>query len=114
MPEAWLLYGLLGLICACLVVMTATALVLVNDLRRTLRQINVFVKRSGQVVTGARRIIARADVTAGRVNRIVSHACAAAESALGGLTGLKKRAGSIATKWLGNGAGEEPRSRYRS
>lgn len=114
MPETWLLYGLLGLICACLVVMTATALLLVNDLRRTLRQINAFIKRSGQVVTGARRIIARADAATGRVNQIVSQACGVAESALGGLTGLKKRVGSIATKWLGNGAGEEPRSRYRS
>lgn len=101
--DAWLLHGLLGLIAACLLVLTAAALLLVRDARRTLRQVNAFLKRSGRVISGARRIVARADTATGRITRIVSRACAMAESALGSLTFLGH----------GNGAGEEPRSRYR-
>jgi hypothetical protein len=103
-PDAWLLYGLLGLICACLLLLTATALLLAHDLRRTLRQVSVLVRHSNQAVTGARRILARAEVATGRINRIVAQACAAAEGAMGGLTKLLGN---------GNGAGEGPRSRYR-
>lgn len=113
MPDAWLLYGLLGLISACLLILTATALLLIQDVRRTLCQVNLLVKRSGQVVTGARRIIAHTDVAARRINQVVSQVCTLTEGALGGLHELKKRAGSIATKWFSNGAGAEPRSRYR-
>lgn len=105
MPDAWLLYGLLGLISACLFILTATALVLAQDLRHTLRQINRLVKHSGQVMSGARRIMARADSATSRVTHLVSQACSVAERAVGGL-----RAKLLGD---GNGAGEEPRSRYR-
>ena len=88
-------------------------MVLVRDVLRTLRQVNLVIKHAGPVMTGARRILARAEAATGRIHRVVSQACAAAEGALGGLAGLKARMGSITTKLWGNGAGEGPRSRYR-
>ena len=114
MPDDGLLYGVLGLICACLMILTATALVLVRDLRRALGQLTLLVKRSNQVMVGARRVLAKAEVATGRVTRVVSSACTVAENALGSLHGLTARVGAMASKLLGNGngAGSEPRSRY--
>ena len=120
MVEAWAILAALGLIGVCLVVMTVTGLALALDLRRTLRGVDRMVSRldraakeTRHVLTGARRIVARTDRTAQHVERVIQRACATAEDTMERLRGFKEHAGTFVSRWFGNGAGSEPRPRFR-
>ena len=120
MVEAWAILTMLGLIGACLVVMTVTGLVLVLDLRRTLRGVDRMVSRldraakeTRHVLTGARRIVVRTGRTAQRVEQVVQRACATAEDTVKRLKGFNEHADAFVSRWFGNGARSEPRPRFR-
>ena len=120
MVEAWVILTMLGLIGACLVVMTVTGLALTLDLRRTLRGIDRMVskfdraaKEARHALTGAQRIVARTGRTAQRVEQVVQRACATAEDTVKRLKGFNEQAGTFVSRWFGNGAGSEPRPRFR-
>lgn len=109
MPEAWFLTTVLALIGACLVVMTVTAVMVAGDLRRTLRGLNTLLskfetvaKDARQVLTGARRVVAGADRATRQVEHVVQRVCETAEDTVERVMG-----------WFGNGAGSEPRPRFR-
>ena len=121
MPETPLLWlPLLGIVTACLIAMTLAILVIAGELRRTLRRLNVMLPETARAVHDARRmfrqgrrLLARADVAAGRVEAILHQACDAATDVLGAIGRFKTRTQTLWTKRFGNGAGAEPRRHHR-
>ena len=120
MPDAPLWFPLLGIVTACLVILTLTVLVTAGELRRTLRRLNLMLPETAQAVHDARRmfrqgrrLLARADAAAGRVEAIIHQACDAATDMLGAIGRFKTRTQTLWTKRFGNGAGADPRRHHR-
>ena len=103
---AWLAL-FLGVAGACLVILTATVVITAAELRRTLRDARVSLRR-------ARRLVVKVDRAADAVGAVIQQICASATDAIGQLTRLRRRAQAFWAGHVGNGAGEDPRSHYRS
>jgi len=119
MSELSLVWLCLGIATACLVILTLTSLVLAGELRRTLRRLNAVLPETAQAVQEARRmfrqgrrVLARTDVAAGRIEAVIHQACDAAADALGAIGRLKTRTRMLWMKRFGNGAGAEPRQHH--
>ena len=120
MPEAPPWFPVLVIATACLVLLTFTVLVTAGELRRTLRRLNAMLPETAQAVHDARRmfrqgrrLLARADAAAGRVEAVLQQACDAATDVLGAIGRFKTRTQTLWTKRFGNGAGADPRRHHR-
>ena len=107
----------LGLISICLITLAIILLVIALDLRRTLHRINAILPdagttlhEAGRALVQVRRLISRVNVTARDVEGVVHRACETASETLEEFALARQRARSAFTKWVGNGAGAEPRS----
>ena len=107
MPNALPLLVCLGLISGCAVAMTVTMVWTARDLRRTLRRVNTILPTAEkalrdvhQALDHVRRLLTRADRATRHVETVVHQVCDTAEHTV--------------HKWLGNGAGADPRRHHRS
>ena len=117
MAETPLLTVFLGVICLCLISLTAVLLVTARELRLTLRRINAMLPDAGTTLHEAgraliqlRRLVSRANVAAREVETVVHRACEMASETLEQFDLARERARAAFTKWVRNGAGVEPRS----
>ena len=117
MTNAPLVAVCLGLISLCLMTLTIILFVTALDLRRTLHRINAILPEAGQTFHEAaralahvRRLISRVNVAAREVEGVVHRACETASETLEEVALAGQRARLAFTKWVGNGAGAEPRS----
>ena len=107
----------LGVISTCLVTLTAVLSLTARDLRRTLHRINAILPdasrtfhETARAVTQVRQLLTRANVAVRGVEAVVHRACDAASETLEQVALAGQRARLAFTKWVGNGAGAEPRS----
>ena len=108
----------LFLITACLVSLTITVILTAVEVRRTLRRVNAILpeaeralQEAHQAFRHSRRVLAGAARTTQYVETVAQQLCEAITDALNRITFLRNRAAAWITGHLGNGAGEEPRSR---
>ena len=120
MPETPLGLLFLGILTACLLVITLTIFVTAGELRRTLRRLNVMLPDAARAMHDARRmlrrgrrLLARADAASGYVEAVIRQACDAATDVLNAIGRFKTRTEMLWTKRFGNGAGAEPRRHHR-
>lgn len=117
MTESHILLLLVGLVTLCTVAATAVFLRTAGDLRRLLSQLHRFLSHCDQTrlqaehtLGVARRLLTRADQTAGQVQGVLEKGCEAAETALDQISFLK---GKVASLWPGHAGNGGRRSRSR-
>jgi hypothetical protein len=117
MVDAWLPTLLLGLISACVLVMTCVFVMTANDLRRVLRRVETLlpdcaraIREAQQALGTTRRLMARASRLARQVEGVVAQACEVAADTIGEVLDLRARARRFLAQWHGkNGARSGPR-----
>ena len=122
MTNSILLFGLLGLIGGCLLVLALISVYLAIQLSRTLRYLNRLlpdahdtVRDVGRVVRRVDRVLGRLDGATHAVEGVVRRGWGMAREALDGMASLTQRARRILRQRFGmeNGAREEPRRHRR-
>lgn len=115
MAELWFPTVLLGVISACVVVMTGILLMTATDLRRLLRHVDAMLPDCAQALREARqtlgttrRLASRTTHLARSVEGVVKQACQAATDTIGDVLDLRARARRFLAKW-NNGARSGPR-----
>ena len=110
----------LGVMSLCAVAMTAAVLLISRDLHRALRRVNAMapaadeaLREAQRAFRHARRLLARAGRTVQPVEAIVRQACEAAAETLQRFRALRLSTERLLGKWVGNGAGAEPRRHHR-
>lgn len=96
----------LGIIGACLTILTMTVVITAAELRRTLRDTRVSLRH-------VRRLLVRADRATNAVEAIVQQIYETATDTIGQFTRLRRRAQAFWVGHAGNGAGVDPRSHHR-
>ena len=116
MSDAALLLWLLGLISACVLILTVTLVVTARQARRTLRHLDVVLPDAAQaarearrVMQHSRRLLVAANQATGHVEAVIRRACDAVSAALDQFDLLKERTIHVLTRPFGNGTGAGPR-----
>lgn len=119
MVESWLPTVLLGVISACVVVMTGILVMTAGDLRRLLRHVDALLPDCAQALREARRTLGttrrlatRATHLARSVEGVVRQACQAATDTISDVLDLRAQARRFLARW-NNGARSGPRRMAR-
>lgn len=117
MVDSWFPTVLLGLISACVLVMTCVFVMTASDLRRVLRHMETLlpdcahaIREARQTLGTMRRLVTRMTRLARHVEGVVTQACEVAADTIGEVLDLRARARRFLAQWHGkNGARSGPR-----